>query len=580
MDATLTISSLLLVFSLTLGALAHNTRETDDQRFETLARDYIQKYLEMNPEQASDLGDHRFDSRLDDHTPAQIERRRKFDQEYLKAMSQISPANLSKVNSVDYRIMRTRIEYDLFRLDTLREYEWNPLQYNFGNPVYTLVARDYAPLKERLLSVRERLKQIPGAVAQAKANIKNPPAINTETAIQQNQGAINLIRNDLKQFIEQVPDLKVELASAQSEAISALEVYGKWLREELLPRSTADFRLGEQKFRQKLKFALDSDLTKEEILARAEPDLKVTQDTMYEVAVPLYTKYFPQRSDAAHLKDQAGVVKAVLTKLTEAHPTNDTIVPLAKQELQRATNFVRTNNLVTVPSEPVKVIVLPEFKRGVAVASCDSAGPFEKNGETFFEISPTPSDWTNTRVESFFREYNNYMVQDLTVHEAMPGHYVQLAHANKFSAPTKVRAIFNSGSFIEGWAVYAEQLMAERGYGGPEVRMQQLKMRLRVIINAIIDQKIHTAGMTEKEAIEFMMNEGYQEEGEAAGKWRRARLSSTQLSTYYVGNLEVSDIRKAYEAKLGRPVDYRRMHDLMLSFGSPAPKYVKELMGL
>ncbi len=580
MDATLTISSLLLVFSLTLGALAHNTRETDDQRFETLARDYIQKYLEMNPEQASDLGDHRFDSRLDDHTPAQIERRRKFDQEYLKAMSQISPANLSKVNSVDYRIMRTRIEYDLFRLDTLREYEWNPLQYNFGNPVYTLVARDYAPLKERLLSVRERLKQIPGAVAQAKANLKNPPAINTETAIQQNQGAINLIRNDLKQFIEQVPDLKVELASAQSEAISALEVYGKWLREELLPRSTADFRLGEQKFRQKLKFALDSDLTKEEILARAEPDLKVTQDTMYEVAVPLYTKYFPQRSDAAHLKDQAGVVKAVLTKLTEAHPTNDTIVPLAKQELQRATNFVRTNNLVTVPSEPVKVIVLPEFKRGVAVASCDSAGPFEKNGETFFEISPTPSDWTNTRVESFFREYNNYMVQDLTVHEAMPGHYVQLAHANKFSAPTKVRAIFNSGSFIEGWAVYAEQLMAERGYGGPEVRMQQLKMRLRVIINAIIDQKIHTAGMTEKEAIEFMMNEGYQEEGEAAGKWRRARLSSTQLSTYYVGNLEVSDIRKAYEAKLGRPVDYRRMHDLMLSFGSPAPKYVKELMGL
>ncbi len=580
MDATLTISSLLLVFSLTLGALAHNTRETDDQRFETLARDYIQKYLEMNPEQASDLGDHRFDSRLDDHTPAQIERRRKFDQEYLKAMSQISPANLSKVNSVDYRIMRTRIEYDLFRLDTLREYEWNPLQYNFGNPVYTLVARDYAPLKERLLSVRERLKQIPGAVAQAKANLKNPPAINTETAIQQNQGAINLIRNDLKQFIEQVPDLKVELASAQSEAISALEVYGKWLREELLPRSTADFRLGEQKFRQKLKFALDSDLTKEEILARAEPDLKVTQDTMYEVAVPLYPKYFPQRSDAAHLKDQAGVVKAVLTKLTEAHPTNDTIVPLAKQELQRATNFVRTNNLVTVPSEPVKVIVLPEFKRGVAVASCDSAGPFEKNGETFFEISPTPSDWTNTRVESFFREYNNYMVQDLTVHEAMPGHYVQLAHANKFSAPTKVRAIFNSGSFIEGWAVYAEQLMAERGYGGPEVRMQQLKMRLRVIINAIIDQKIHTAGMTEKEAIEFMMNEGYQEEGEAAGKWRRARLSSTQLSTYYVGNLEVSDIRKAYEAKLGRPVDYRRMHDLMLSFGSPAPKYVKELMGL
>ncbi len=571
---------MLLVFSLTMGALAHNTGGTDDQRFETLAKKYIEQYLQMNPEQASDLGDHRFDNLLDDHTVGHIERRREFDQEYLKAMTQIPLANLSKVNSVDYRIMRTRIEYDLFRLDTLREYEWNPLQYNFGNPIYTLIARDFAPLRDRLLSVRERLKQIPRAVAQAKANLKNPPAIHTETAIQQNQGAINLIRNDLQQFINQVPELKPEVAPAQSEAVSALEEYGKWLREELLPRSNADFRLGDEKFRRKLMFALDSDLTKEEILARAERDLKSTKNTMYEVALPLYKKYFPERGDDAHLNDQGGVVRAVLTKLTQDHPTNDSIVPLAKEDLQRATDFVRANSLVTIPSEPVKVIVLPEFKRGVAVASCDSAGPFEKNGETFFEISPTPADWSNSRVDSFFREYNNYMVQDLTVHEAMPGHYVQLAHANKFTAPTKVRAIFNSGSFVEGWAVYAEQLMAERGYGGPEVRMQQLKMRLRVIINAIIDQKIHTAGMTEKEAMDFMMDEGYQEEGEAAGKWRRARLSSTQLSTYYVGNTEVTDIRKAYEAKMGRSVDYQHLHDLMLSFGSPAPKYVKELMGL
>jgi uncharacterized protein (DUF885 family) len=274
------------------------------------------------------------------------------------------------------------------------------------------------------------------------------------------------------------------------------------------------------------------------------------------------------------------LIKAVLDKLAEQRPTNDTIVSLAREDLQSTTDFVRSKNLVSVPAEPVKAIVMPEYARGVSVAYCDAPGPFEKNAQTFFDISPTPKDWTEQRANSFFREYNNYMVQDLTIHEAMPGHYLQLAHANKFKAPTMLRAVFQSGPFIEGWAVYAEQLMAEHGYGGPEVRMQQLKMRLRTIVNAIIDQKIHTAGMSEKEAIDMMMNEGFQEEGEAAGKWRRAQLSSTQLSTYYVGNLEVNDIRRAYEAKNQGKVDYKRMHDTMLSFGSPPAKYVRELMGL
>jgi uncharacterized protein (DUF885 family) len=172
------------------------------------------------------------------------------------------------------------------------------------------------------------------------------------------------------------------------------------------------------------------------------------------------------------------------------------------------------------------------------------------------------------------------MLQDLTVHEAMPGHYLQLAHSNRFKAPTLLRAIFTSGPFVEGWATYAEQLMAEKGFGGPELKMQQLKMRLRLIVNAIIDQKIHTAGMTEKEAMDLMMDEGFQEEGEAAGKWRRACLTSTQLSTYYVGNTEINDIRKAYEARHGPVKDFKAFHDEMLSFGSPAPKYVKEQMGL
>ncbi|HJX24897.1 MAG TPA: DUF885 domain-containing protein, partial [Chthoniobacterales bacterium] len=214
------------------------------------------------------------------------------------------------------------------------------------------------------------------------------------------------------------------------------------------------------------------------------------------------------------------------------------------------------------------------------IAYCDSPGPLEQNGKTFFAVAPTPNDWSAERKASFFREYNNYMVRDLTVHEAMPGHYLQLAHANQFHAPTLVRAIFQSGTFVEGWAVYTEQVMAETGYGGPEVKMQQLKMRLRVICNAILDQSIHAGNMTEQQALDLMMKEGFQQEGEAVAKWKRARLSSAQLSTYFVGVTEHLDLREKAKAKAGASFDLKKYNDTVISFGSPPVKYVRELMGL
>lgn len=567
-----------LVFNMTVTLSAP---QTADAKFEALARRYIERLLEMEPERATQLGLHRYDNRLNDYSLEGIKRSRAFTEEFLKELNAIPAKALSSTNSIDYRIMRSRLEYNLFQIDVLREYEWNPLRYNIGNAIYELVARDFAPLKERLTNAKERLKAVPSVVDAAKVNLKNPPRIFTETAISQNKGTINLIRNELAMFAEQAPEVKTELAAAQATAVAALEDYGRWLEKDLLPRSTGDFRLGDEKYRRKLAFALESDLTKEEILRRGLADLKATQDSMYEVALPLYKKYFPAERDTAKLSDKKLVIKSVLARLAETHPTNETIVNQATKDLKETTDFVRTRNIVTVPEEPVKIIVMPEFDRGVAVAYCRAAPPLEPQGETLFAISPTPKDWSQTRVESFFREYNNYMMHDLTIHEAMPGHYLQLAHSNRFKAPTLIRAIFRSGTFAEGWAVYAEQVMAEQGYGGPEVRMQQLKMKLRTIINAIIDQKIHTAGMTEREAMDMMMNEGFQEEGEAAGKWTRARLTSTQLSTYYVGVLEMNDIRRAYEAKMrGGAVDYKRLHDQMLSFGTPAPKYVRESMGL
>ena len=573
--------SLTLIFVLTNSMIsATENRAAQDAEFEKLAKDYIEKLLENSPEWATILGDHRFDNRLSDYTLAGVNSRRALNREYLDKLKTIQFDKLSRTNNIDARIMRDNLEYNLFQIDVLREHEWNPLSYNVGSAIDNLVSRDFAPLRSRLSNLKSRLEAIPSVISAAKTNLKNPPRVHTETAIQQNAGVIGLIKEDLEQFLTAEPEMKTALAPAREKAVAALEDYGRWLKEDLLPRSNGDFRIGDAKFRQKLKYALESDLPKEEILKRAEKDLEKTQNQMYRVALSIYRNYSRSPKHIVLGLNQKHVIKTVLNKLAESRPNNETIVAQAEKDLQETTAFVRQNNLVTVPNEPVKVIVMPEYARGTSVAYCDSSGPFEKRAETFYAISPTPKDWTPGRVESFFREYNNYMLENLTVHEAMPGHYLQLMHANKFKAPTMIRAIFTSGSFVEGWAVYSEQLMAEKGYGGAEVRMQQLKMKLRVIINSIIDQKIHTAGMTEREAIDFMMNEGFQEEGEAAGKWKRAQLSSTQLSTYYVGSVEVNDIRRAYEAKNKGKVDLRKMHDEMLSFGSPAAKYVKEMMNL
>jgi uncharacterized protein (DUF885 family) len=560
-------------------AAAPLTARAADKDFEKVANAYVEDLLKSNPEAATLLGDHRYDAQLTDRSTAAIAAQAQMSKDYLAKLAAIDPKTLSQTNIIDYEILKSNLERAIFETEELKEHEWNPIYYNMGSAIYALIARDFAPLDTRLASLKGRLEAIPSVIAAAKANLKNPPEMHTRTAMQQNEGNIGLIRDDLTQFVSQSPKMEKELAPARAAAVAALEEYGQWLEKDLLPRSTGDFRLGDALWRKKLRFSLDSDLSKEEIYARAQADLKSTQETMYATALPLFKQYFPDVTDEAKLKDMKYVNKAVLDHIAQSHPTNADIVDKAKAALADATKFVRDKKLVTVPKEPVKVIVMPEFQRGVAVAYCESPGPLEPHADTFFSIAPTPKDWTPERTESFFKEYNDKMLYNLTVHEAMPGHYLQGAHSNKFKAPTLVRAIFSSGLFAEGWAVYSEKMMADAGFGGPEVHMQQLKMRLRVIINAIIDQKIHTEGMTEQDAMALMMNEGYQEDGEAAGKWRRACLTSTQLSTYFVGSAEVEGIKAAYEAK-NKKVDIQKMNDQILSFGTPSPKYIKRSMGL
>jgi uncharacterized protein (DUF885 family) len=360
----------------------------------------------------------------------------------------------------------------------------------------------------------------------------------------------------------------------------AVDEQQKWLDGTLVPNAKGDFRIGQKLYDEKLAFALDSPMTRADIRTRAEAELKRVRAEMYQVARDV----LKDKRDAAEMPDapsheqEQKTIEAALELAYAERPKREDVVETAKQELAKATEFVKQKDLITLPDAPVQVILMPEFQRGVSVAYCDSPGPLDKGLDTFYAVSPIPDEWKPEQVTSFLKEYNTRSIAELGVHEAMPGHYVQIWHSNKY--PSVLRAVLSSGSFVEGWAVYAEKVMADEGFldKDPLYRLIQQKWYLRSIANAILDQAIHVDGMSEQDAMKLMMEGTFQQEREAAGKWTRARLGSTQLPTYFVGVQEHLDLRKAVEAKEGANFNLKRYHDTELSFGSPPVRYVRALM--
>jgi uncharacterized protein (DUF885 family) len=375
-------------------------------------------------------------------------------------------------------------------------------------------------------------------------------------------------------------ELQAELEDAMAVATAAIKTHQDWLEDELLPNATGEFRLGREKFARKLAFALDSPLSMAEIKTRAEQEYLRVRARMYEAAQDVYRRRNPEAPLPVHPSEdeRQAFIEQALELAYQDVPARDGIVAFAEQTLAETTAFVRDKDLISLPDDPVEIILMPEFQRGVAVAYCDSPGPLDKGLKTFYAVAPLPEDWSDAQVASFLREYNSLSIEDLTIHEAMPGHYVQLAASNEY--PSLLRGVLSSGPFIEGWAVYAERMMIEEGYkdGDPLMRLVNLKWYIRAVINALIDQGIHVDGMTRDEAMELMMRGGFQEESEAAGKWTRAQLTSTQLSTYFVGYQEHADLRMATEQAWGEDFDLKRYHDMVLSFGSPPGRYVRALV--
>ena len=553
-----------------------------DAEFARLAREYLDDRAERHPDAATGLGDHRFDARLPDPSAQALAAERRALDGWAARLAALDRAALSAEHQVDAAMMADGIARRMFELDDLREHTWNPLLANPGKAIYQLLARDFAPLPDRLGSVAGRLAAIPGVLAEARRQLGRMPRVHLETAIGQFDGAIALVSNGIDAALEgegATPPSAARLAQVRPAALEALTGHRAWLSAKLAEADSnggfADPRIGPELFARKLSLTLSAAADADAILARAEADLDRVSEQITELA--------------AHITGQIagaagpGVVPQVLGRLAEDVPDDATILEFCRAALAAQTAFVADRRLITVYDDPIELIAMPEIDRGVAVAYCDSPGPLEPTPQpTFIAVSPTPADWPAERVASFYREYNRHMVHDLMVHEAMPGHYLQLQHSRRFTgSDTAIRAALRSGSFTEGWAVYAERVMAEQGYPGEgdprAVRMQQLKMQLRMTINAILDARIHAHGMTEAEAMALMADRGHQEEGEAAGKWRRAQLTSAQLSTYYVGYSEISDLAADLRAAGPGQTD-QQLHDRMLAHGSPPVRLLRTLI--
>ncbi len=542
--------------------------------FAELAHEVIEGTLERDPVTATYLGDHRRDGLLPDPSENAADRRKA---QIRAHVAELAAAPLPDLDAgVDAEVLRTALAAELLDLDDIREAEWNPMLHNPGPAVHALLTRPFAPLPDRLEAIVERLRSVPEYLLAARGRLSRMSRCHLDTAVVQLTGTAALLEHELPAAARAADYDEGRIAAAAGAARRAVEEHRDWLAARA-EHAGRDPRLGEQLFRAKLALALDTDIAPDTLLAAAETDLRDVTRELVAVAGELSGTADPN----------ADTAREVLAQLGRDATDDASIVALCRDALDETTSFVREHDLVTVYDDPVEVVEMPEVNRGVAAALCRESGPLEAAVlPTVVEVSPTPKDWDAERVASFYREYNRHLLHNLMVHEAMPGHALQLMHANRHEADTQVRAVFGSGTFIEGWAVYAEQMMVAHGYrsevssrAAASVRMQQLKMALRSIINTILDIRFHCADLDEATAMALMTGAGFQEAGEAAGKWRRVQLSSTQLCTYYVGATEVGAI--AAQLQVARPAwSQRAVHDAMLAHGSPAPRHLRTLLEL
>ncbi len=543
---------------------------------------WLDAECKRHPVFSTQQGNRDYDGQMDDLSPKARADDAKRDQDFLVELAKkFDRSTLSRNAQIDLEIWESFLRYRVWQFNNSDDFANDPriyLQY-CSDSVFGLFTQSTLPRHRNVENAVSRIAFIPAVIAAAKESIRNPPKVLTQVAIKRTDGAISFYEKDIFALAEESPQISA-LASPCRKAAESLRDYKKFLEEVVLPRSNGEWRIGEKKFGEKLALELDAGLSAQEVIDTAEAEANRVEREMYYVAKQLWSSLFDSKPVPAD--DSAGrreTIRSVLSELGKDHGQSATLVNDTRSTVERIKAFIRNKKILTLPDpDQCSIIEMPEFQRGFSAAYLNQAPPLDAKAKSLYAIAPPPSDWPAERQEAFFQEYNSSMLQILTIHEAYPGHYVQLVYSNRVDS--LIRKVLSSGVFAEGWAVYTEQMMLDEGYGDGDLalRLHQLKFYMRAVLNAILDYRMHCSAMSDDEALALLVDRGFQTSGEAIGKIQRAKQSSCQLSTYFVGRTAFYRLRQSVQRARGDGFLLGPFHEEVLLKGTLPVKYLPELV--
>ena len=548
----------------------------DNKKFDQYKDRFITSMWGFFPDWAASQGYHKLDSVL--VVPDSNSRKKILDfaNANLDSLKNYSLENLSDNNKTDFHMVKNQVESLVYSINEMKSYEWNPAEYNVCGPFAEILNGNYDSIDNRLRNFGLKMKNIPAYYEAAKGNIKNPTLEHTQLAIEQNLGGLSVFETDLVAALSKSKLSETEKKSILDKsklAVASIKDYADWLKklDNKTPRS---FRLGAELYAKKFNFDIQSAYTSDEMFEKAVAHKKELHEEMFVLANKLWFKYM---GSAPKPTDKLDLIKQVIDKVSLQHTTPEKFQSEIEKQIPELTAFVKAKDLLYIdPSKPLVVRKEPAYMAGVAGASISAPGPYDKNANTYYNVG-SMQGWTAERAESYLREYNDYILQILNIHEAVPGHYTQLVYSNQ--SPSIIKSVLGNGAMIEGWAVYAERMMLESGYkNSDEMWLMYYKFHLRATCNTILDISVHTKNMSKEDAIKLMTREGFQQQAEADGKWKRATLSQVQLCSYYTGFNEIYELREMIKKKEGAKFSLKAFHEKFLSYGSAPVKYIKELM--
>lgn len=545
--------------------------------FNRYKESFVEQLWKMYPNWASGQGYHKYDDQLTVLSDERFKQEKAFVEAHLDSLKKFDPDKLVPNNRTDFYLIENQLRSSVWYNEKYKSYEWNPAQYNVGEGFADIISGKYAPLNERLHALNTRMNFVPAYYAAARKYLKNPTVEHTSLAIEQNKGAISVFQTMIKDSISRstlgAHEQQMMMAKVDT-CIKAINDYISFLSNLKNP-DPRSFRLGKELYKDKFKFDIQSEYSADEIYKKAVKRKAELHAEMAKITRQLWPKYF---NDQEQPKDSLKAIRQMIDRLSLEHVHRDSFQLAIEKQIPTLIEFINQKKLIYLdPAKPLVVRKEPEYMQGVAGASISAPGPYDKNANTYYNVGSLAA-YSKEDAESYLREYNHYILQILNIHEAIPGHYTQLIYAN--NSPSIIKSILGNGAMIEGWAVYTERMMLEEGYGGntPEMWLMYYKWHLRVVCNTILDHSVHVLGMEREQAMDLLVNQAFQQEAEAKGKWRRVNVTSVQLCSYFTGYTEIYDLREKLKKEQKEKFDLKTFHEHFLSFGSAPVKYIKNMM--